>query len=142
MKDDEMLLNAIHKNARVGKGTLERVLSSVGELKIREDIERQLKGYNGFMLKSAEMLKNEGKEVKESDTLSNLSVGLGVKMNLMIDDSSSHVAQMVIEGSNMGVVDMTKTLNGDKHFAKPYKELAEGLVQFEENNIQDLKKYL
>ncbi len=142
MKDDEKLLNEIHKNARVGKGTLERVLSSIGEIDICDDLKRQLKGYDGFCDKSKQMLENEGKQVNKSDTLQNLSMGIGVKMNLMIDDSSSHVAQMVIEGSNMGIIDMTKALNDGKSIAKPYKELAEGLIQFEQNNIESLKKYL
>ncbi len=142
MKDDERLLSEVNKNARIGKGTLERVLSSIGEIDIRDDLKRQLKGYDGFYDKSKQMLENEGGEVKEADGLQNLSMGIGVKMNLMIDDSSSHVAQMVIEGSNMGIIDMTKMLNGGKNYAKPYKELAEGLIQFEENNIEALKKYL
>lgn len=142
MKDDEKILKEIHKNAQVGKGTLERVLSSIGEIDIRDDLKRQLKGYDGFCDKSKQMLENEGEQVNTSDTLQNLSMGIGVKMNLMIDDSSSHVAQMVIEGSNMGIIDLTKALNDSKSIAKPYKELAEGLIQFEQNNIESLKKYL
>lgn len=143
MKDDKKVLQDIYKNASMGRGTLERLISSVDEdEKIIDDLKGQLRGYDGFCKKSKEMLGEISEKVEKNDTLQSLSAGIGVKMNLMIDSSPSHIAEMIIEGSNMGIVDMTKTLNDNSNVEQEYKALANGLIQFEENNVQIMKKYL
>ncbi len=50
----------------------------------------------------------------------------------------------MIQGSNMGIIDMTKYLNESKRcsVSKEAVDLANEVVTFEENNIQRLKAYL
>jgi len=37
-----------------------------------------------------------------------------IKMNTLIDSTDSHIAQMVIQGSTMGVTQMTKLLHSSE----------------------------
>ena len=61
----------------------------------------------------------------------------------MTNQSASHIAEMMIKGSTMGTVQMTKRIHdlkdkGDQEAV----ELAERLLKTEENNIQQLKSFL
>lgn len=142
MKNDTRVLKGIYENASTGKGTLERVIKTIGEENITNDLKKQLKGYDGFCTISQKMLKKQGVSDTSDGPLRNFTVDVGVKMNLIMDISSAHVAGLLIEGSNMGVVDLTKILNKNKNISTECKALADGLIKFEEENIQNLKPYL
>jgi hypothetical protein len=69
---------------------------------------------------------------------------VGMKMNTLIDSSQSHIAQMMIEGSTMGVTDTTKVIHeyeGNPE-CRDVLDLARDIVKFEEQNIEDMKKFL
>ena len=65
-------------------------------------------------------------------------------MNMMKDSTSSHVAEMMIEGLSMGVTDTTKRVRqaeengGDSKVIK----LAGEFISFQEKSIDIMKKYL
>ena len=69
---------------------------------------------------------------------------MGVALNTMLDESGSHIAEMMIEGSNMAITEMTKLLNDQRIHgdAKEASRLAEDVVRFEERNLEILKRYL
>jgi translation initiation factor 2B subunit (eIF-2B alpha/beta/delta family) len=76
--------------------------------------------------------------------MTRLSARMGVALNTMIDSTTSHIAEMMIQGSNMGITDMTKLLNDHTAHgtAKKAAELAREVIAFEEENLERLKKYL
>ena len=66
----------------------------------------------------------------------------GIHSNTMFNTSTSHIAEMVIQGSNRGLTDMWKSLNHNKQAAKQSVEFAKELMDFEEKNIGCLKSFL
>jgi predicted transcriptional regulator len=52
------------------------------------------------------------------------------------------MAEMLIQGSSMGMIDNTKTLNTHKNLSPQVAKLTQRLNQIEENNVQAMKRYL
>ena len=67
---------------------------------------------------------------------------MGVMMNTALDDTTSHMAELMIKGSSMGITQMTKVLNDYQPPRKEVTELANRLITAEQNNIDRLKAYL
>jgi hypothetical protein len=63
-------------------------------------------------------------------------------MNTLTDSSTTHIAEMMIEGSTMGITDITKILNHLDHADAGAKELAEEYLDCERKHIASMKKYL
>lgn len=63
-------------------------------------------------------------------------------MNTLFNTSTSHLAELMIQGSNRGITQMCKVLNHNPQAAAMSMELAKELMDFEEKNIHILKKYL
>ena len=63
-------------------------------------------------------------------------------MNTMVDHRPSHVAEMLIQGSTMGVIDITENMNNYSNAEQPVKDLAKQVLDFENQNIERLKTYL
>ena len=63
-------------------------------------------------------------------------------MQTIADSSSSHIAKMLITGSNMGIVEAAQNLKKYAHADKDAVKLMERLMKTEEKNVQELKQYL
>ncbi len=69
---------------------------------------------------------------------------VGMAMETIADESTGHLAEILIEGSNMGIVEMIKLAN---HFDPPGEEsdalrLSREIVRFQQHNLEQFKRYL
>ena len=66
----------------------------------------------------------------------------GVHANTMLNTSTSHIAEVMIQGSNRGLTSMWKAINHHENAGNVSMEIAKELMDFEEKNIERLKQYL
>ena len=88
------------------------------------------------------MVKKRGGKAEETRKMKSLGIHTGIKLNTLIDKSSSHLAEMAIEGSNMGIVGTTKQLSQFSGASQNVRQLGNEFVSFEQHNIEALKRYL
>ena len=65
-----------------------------------------------------------------------------IKMETIKDKSVEHLAGMMMQGSTMGIVQITKKIRDYKDSDKRVVNLAKELLEIEEQNFYELKKYL
>ena len=65
-----------------------------------------------------------------------------IQANTMLNISTNHVADMVIQGNARGITDLMKAKHNNKNSGSMANELAEELMDFEEENIERLKRFL
>jgi len=63
-------------------------------------------------------------------------------MNTAFDKSPDKIAEMMMQGSMMGVIDMSRTLKEYGDTPEDCRKLGENLIKLEENSIQKMKQYL
>ena len=86
-------------------------------------------------------LQEMGESPEEEGMVSRLMAKMGVTMNTVIDKTSSHIAQMIIEGCVMGITDLQKRLNDGRDYKKA-EALARRLISFEEDTAERMRVYL
>lgn len=138
------ILEQIYKNVKMGSESITSLLPKVKDERMISDLTTQLTGYQNFACRASDLLHSGGSSPKEESFMKKIPAKAGIMMNAAIDPTSSHIAEMMIQGSNMGIVDMTKYINESKrcNVSKEAVALANDVVTFEENNIQRLKAYL
>jgi uncharacterized protein (DUF305 family) len=68
---------------------------------------------------------------------------MGVNLNVMMDNSDSKVAEIIIQGLTMGTIEMEKRINEYKdEVDKEIIKLAKKVLKFQEEAIEDMKDYL
>ena len=137
-------MSEIYKNTKMGADAIINLLPHVREDGLRSAMTRQLDGYEKYAARAAAHLTGEGITPKEEGWFTRFSARIGMAFNTMLDDSGSHIAEMMIEGSNMGITDLVKLLNhyestGD---ADEAVRLAHEVVEFEQHNLEVMKRYL
>ena len=141
---EEYFFGEIYKNAKMGADSIIHLLPHIKDDGLRSVVTMQLDGYEKYAARAAEALTARGCTAKEENLMTRLSARMGVAINTMMDSTSSHIAEMMIEGSNMGITDMTKLLNDHetRSDSKDAVRLAHEVVRFEEHNLEMLKRYL
>ncbi|MBO4980206.1 MAG: hypothetical protein J6D16_07345, partial [Clostridia bacterium] len=97
--------------------------------------------YEEFASRAREELFELDKTAKDENLFTKLSAKMGVMMNTMIDTTSSHIAQMVIEGCSMGITELIKAIHAHDE-SDGAERLAREVISFEESCTENMKKYL
>ena len=137
------LLNYIYQNASMGFETIEYILDSDIDEDIVDELKREKKTYERIGKDAQALLFAKGGEEKDNTVMQKVETYFAVKMSTLKDDKSTHIAEMMIQGNNMGIIDITKNLTKyEGKIDKDVEGLANSLLQFQENSVQALKEYL
>lgn len=67
---------------------------------------------------------------------------MSVELNTIDDKSDYKIAEMMLHGTNMGIIKGVKLLNHNPNVEQPIKDILNNFIQFQENTVEQLKKYL
>lgn len=142
MSGNAELLNFIYQNAEMGVNTMKQILDRVEEGPMKDHLRSQLTGYEDFQQQARKMLNANGYDEKGISAFERIKTYLMINMQTITDISESHIAKMLIIGSTMGIVEATQDTRKYKDAEKDILKLVEKLLDFEEENVKDLKKFL
>lgn len=142
MNGNVELLNYIYQNSEMGQDTLKQLIGMVKDNVFKENLEAQLNEYREIFNISDSKLKEVNKEAKGINVLTKVSTYITINFNTLIDKTPSHISDMLIRGSTMGIVDITKNLKKYNDADKEIVDLGNRLLQFEQINIEELKRFL
>ena len=134
----------VYRNAKMGAEAILNLLPSVEDESLKSELTSQLTKYEEFAADAEELLEKRGESPLEESGFSRMMAKMGIKMNTLIDKTSSHVAQMVIEGATMGMTDMTTAIreHENKGCSESALKLARDIAEFEDKSVDKLKKFL
>ena len=105
-------------------------------------ISKQSLTYSEIHNEAARQLMAAKEENYRSSALSDVMLKTGIHYNTMLNTSTGHLAEMMIKGSNTGILEMEKVLKHNEKAGERPVALAQQLIDFETKNIESLKKYL
>lgn len=126
----------------MGVGTIEKLLDIAKDTSFKSLLKKQYNGYKQIHEKAKGLLNVNGYDEKGLNAFEKIRTSLMINMQTLTDKSSSHIAEMLIIGSNMGVIDAIKNIRKCKKANPDIINLMEKLKAFEEENIASLKEFL
>lgn len=140
--DNREFLNKIYQNAQMGSNSITYVSEKTDDTKLLSQLQIQLQEYNEIASEAANALLENDNIPKEKGPLAQVGLWSSVQMNTLVDKSASHIAEMMMQGNSMGVIDMAKALRKYKNAEKETIALGEKLIKTEEENFQRMKTFL
>ena len=140
--NDEEMLNLISKNAEMGVVGIDAVKDYASSKKFKQELLNQREEYNKIYHSAYSMLKDKGCDVSHINPVAKMSTEMMSRMKTMADSSDSKIAEMMLQGSAMGVAKVIKNANEYAGESKEIRNLAHKLQQTEEYNIENMKRYL
>ena len=105
-KKSEEILAEIYRNAHLALQSISNILPEVDDHETRLELERQHEEYERFSAKAAMIAKDRNIELKEPGPIKKAMMWGSIKMNTMTDNSRSHIAEMMVQGTVMGVTSL------------------------------------
>lgn len=142
MNGNAELLNFIYQNSQMGVVTITQLMDIVNEYKYKKFLKSQLREYLRIHKTAKELLNRHGFDEKGISRLDKMKTYLAINMQTVTDKSPSHISEMLMIGSNMGIINAVKNLKKYKYANKRILQLMIKLLKFEESSVQDLKQFL
>ena len=136
------LLNYVYNNTQMGVNTIKQLLDIVEDEDFKVHLESQYKEYKEINEIAEQKLHEMGKEGEGIGSFNEMSAYLMINMKTLMDKSATHIAEMLISGSTKGIVQATRNLKKYSGEEASAVDLMQRLLKTEENNFQQLKKFL
>ena len=109
LKKPEEALSEIYRNAQLALESISDILPAVDDEEIRSELLSQHEQYEQFSAKAQMLAKNLGTELKEPNAFKKMMMWGSIKMNTLTDNSRAHIADMMIQGTVMGITSLRTT---------------------------------
>lgn len=136
------ILTELHKDAKMGMDSISYVSKKVKDPKFKDNLSFQYTQYSQFLDRINKLFENYGEIPKENNMSEKMMTWMGIQMNTIDDKSTSHIAEIMIQGTDMGIISGRKLLNSNPNVTDDVKSLLNNFISTQENNITQLKKFL
>ena len=135
-------LDEIHKGACMGEDAINFILDKVNKEDFKKVLEKSLEDYKNIARKIEDLYPkyDEGKPHSTS-ALNKAMTWSSVEFKTMNDDSDSKIAELLIQGVNMGIIEGKKILN-KKQINNEVEDIVDQYVRMQERSLDVLKEYL
>ena len=143
MNENNELLEYIYQDSEMAKYSIEKLINELKgkDNKIIKTLEDILKKYEDYYKSIKKKLK--GVKAKPIGMMAKMGSSLGIKKEVISDNSDASIADMLIKGISMGTLDMEKKISQYDEIAdKKTIKLAKEFLEFQNETINSLKKYL
>ena len=142
MDSTQKLLQCVAENAQTGLDACEQLLQRTNDADMRKELMTEIEQYRAFERDSEQMMFNLGAKPQPKSTVSRVGMWLGLQMNTLTDTSPDHLAEMIIQGATMGVIEMTRNLNTLADASAEAKGIGGNFVAAQEDTMDRLKPFL
>ena len=131
----------IIKNRQNHKEQLELTFSEF-KIKFSNELKTAINTYKAHE-ESKNYLLEHDQDLKENGMMAKMGASMGIKKEVKSDNSDSSIAEMLIQGISMGSLEMEKKIgNYEKDASKEALKFAKKFLEFQEDSITGLKKFL
>ena len=141
MDKSENLLQEVSKNVKMGGDSIIDLIDHAEDKHFRGEMTLELEKYREFERKAAKKLGERGLKPTEITPLAKMGAKVGMAFNTMLDTTTSHLAEMMINGATMGIVDLEKKLN-EGGYTPEAESFAREVLDYEKASVERLGQYL
>ena len=134
LKKSEEVLAEVHRNCQLALQSISDSRPEAEDTDVREELMKQHEEYEKIGGKAAILAKDKDIELKNPSPIKKAMMWSSIKMSTLGDNSRAHIAEMMVQGTVMGITALKNSLSSmSKDYAdEEIKQLAEELLQSEE----------
>lgn len=142
MEENINALDEIHKGACMGMDAISFVLDKVEDDYLKKVLKKE---YDEYQKIAGEIEKiypnyNDGNP-HETSKITKAMTWYGIEMKTLTDKSNSKIAELLLKGFNMGIIEGKRILN-QKNINKEVANIIEKYVEMQEKDVETLKSFL
>ena len=141
-KQEVNVLDELNKGACMGMDAIDFIMDKVEDKGLKKEIDREYQEYKKIVDEIKELYPEYSeKEPHETSTMNKVMTWYGIEIRTIKDDSTSKIAELLMQGVNMGIIEGRRLLN-HKSTDENINRLVKEYVDMQEHAVEELKKYL
>ena len=136
-------INEVWRNAHIALQSISDIKDSITNDGLKAEVLKEYEGYETVIGELSKFMTERGYERKDVGALKKAMMWSSIKLNTAFDDSRSHIAELMLKGTNMGVTSLYEIINDTlSDVDDDIKAYAIKLKDLEESYAENLKKFL
>ena len=144
MKENLNALDELNKGATMGMDAINFVLDKTEDDEFKKTLELEYNKYKDISRRANHLYENYTmeKEAHETNAMNKMMTWYGINMRTMNDQSNSKISELLMQGTNMGIIEGRRLLNNNPSVDTEVKQILNDFVVMQEDSVETLKKYL
>ena len=135
-------LDEVNKGAEMGMQAICFLLEKVEDKKFKKVLQIEYHKYQKIVEEvSAIYAEYSDKSPHEVNTIEKMMTWYGINLKTFADTSNSKIAELLLKGTNMGIIEGRKLLN-NKNIDKKVNKIIDAFVSMQEDSVEILKSFL
>lgn len=141
MEEKEVILK-LYQNIDMGIVGIESIEDKIESRALLSTVMKQKEEYLSYKEKMLSFCKDYNVQDKDLGPMAKMSSDMMSNMKLMMDKTDSHIAKMMMEGTNKGLIQLEELQNHYQGSDQKLIKMMEDTLKMEQQNNEDLKVYL
>lgn len=149
MKKDERkkinkdILDELNKGCAMGMDAIRNILEKVEDKNFKKVLENEFDKYKEIHHRIEKKYEEYSREEPtETNAMNKVMTSMMTEMKLMSDHSDSKIAELLMQGTNMGIIEGKKLLNHKEDIDKEVEAILKDFIKMQEESVETYKKYL
>ena len=137
------ILDEVNKGATMGMDAINYVSDKVNDETFKQVLDGEYNKYRDISARVNNLYANySSKDPHETSTMTKMMTWYGIQMKTMTDHTTSKLSELLMQGTNMGIIEGRRLLNQNNDIAPDVKSILNDFVTMQEDSVETLKKYL
>ena len=137
------ILDEVNKGATMGMDAISFVSEKVHDNEFKKVLDVEYNKYKEISNRVNELYDNySDKEPHETNAMNKMMTWYGIQMRTMKDHTTSKLSELLMQGTNMGIIEGRRLINENENAADDVKGILHDFVVMQEDSVETLKKYL
>lgn len=138
------VLDEINKGATMGMDAISFISQKVEDNQFKNILKTEYNKYKDISARVNKLYNNfaTNKEPHETNTMNKMMTWYGIQMKTMTDDTTSKLSELLMQGTNMGIIEGRRLINQNANISSDVKNILHDFVTMQEDSVETLKKYL
>ena len=144
MDINKKVLNEVSKGSKMGMDAIKFVSDKVSDSRFQNVLNVEYGKYKNIFERVDQIYPNYDKtdDPEETSTMNKMMTWYGIQMKTMSDKSNSKLSELLLQGTNMGIIEGRRLLNNNPSMDTDVKQILNDFVVMQEDSVETLKKYL
>ena len=137
------ILDEVNKGATMGMDALSFIYDKSSDNEFKSVLDTEYNKYKKISERVNNLYDNySSKEPHETNSMNKMMTWYGIQMRTMTDDSTSKLTELLMQGTNMGIIEGRRLINQNPDAEPNVKSILSDFVSMQEDSVETLKHYL
>ena len=137
------ILDEVNKGATMGMDAITYVSEKASDGDFRQVLNTEYNKYEKISQRVNDLYSQySDKDPHETNAMNKAMTWYGIQMKTMTDDTTSKLSELLMQGTNMGIIEGRRLLNQNNDIDSDVQNILNDFVVMQEDSVETLKKYL